>query len=59
MQIKRLIIDNIHYINFITFDISTLFLLSICPAEIEVCLIQPCVVYAFNTIYDINYSYQL
>ena len=26
MQIKSVIIDNIYYINFITFDISTLFL---------------------------------
>ena len=39
MQIKSLIIDNIHYISFITFNISTLFFL-ICPAEIGVRLIH-------------------
>ena len=35
---KSVIIDNIHYINFITFFI--------CPAEIRVRLIHPCELYA-------------
>ena len=50
MQIKSVIIDSIHYINFIIFDISNLFvcffLLLICPAEIEVRLIHLCVLYS-------------
>ena len=39
MQIKSVIIDNIHYINFITFNISTLFhknFFLIYPAEISI-----------------------
>ena len=47
MQIKSVIIDNIHYINFTTFDISSFFFL-ICPAEIGVHLIHPHVSYAIK-----------
>ena len=40
MRIKSIIIiDNTHYINFITFNISTLFFSWICPSEIGVRLI--------------------
>ena len=39
MQIKSFIIDNIHYINFITFDISTKCFYLICLAKIGVYLI--------------------
>ena len=58
MQIKSVIIDNIHYINFITFNISTLFYFClfffvffgggflIWSAEIGVRLIHLCVLYA-------------
>ena len=40
MQIKSVIIDNIHYINVITFNISILgFFFLIFPAEIGVCVL--------------------
>ena len=39
MQTKSVIIDNIHYIYFITFNISTFFVL-ICSSEIEVRLLH-------------------
>ena len=45
MQIKTIVINTIHYINFITFNISTFFFL-ICPAEIWVRLIHLGVLYA-------------
>ena len=45
MQIKSVIIDNIHYINSTMFNISTLFFFLICPAEIGVHLIHPYVLY--------------
>ena len=45
MQIKSLIIVNVPYINLITFNVGTSFFL-MCPAEIRVRLIQPCVLYA-------------
>ena len=47
MQIKSDIIDNIHYINFITFNITILlfFFFLICPAEIRVHLIYPFLLY--------------
>ena len=44
LSIKRVIFDDINYINFITFNISTVSLKKIfliCPAEIEVRLIHP------------------
>ena len=47
MQIKSVIIDNIHYINFITFDNIIIFFL-ICLAEIGVRLIHLCVLYAIK-----------
>ena len=50
MQIKSVIIDNIHHITFITFNISTLFhkfFFLICPAEIGVRPIHLCV---FNAV---------
>ena len=51
MQIKNVIIDNIHYIKFITFNISTLFhydFFLICPAELGVGLIHLCILYAIK-----------
>ena len=45
MQIKSVIIDNIHYINLITFKLITLFFLDL-SAEIRMRLIYPCVLKA-------------
>ena len=45
MQIKCVTIDNILYINFIIFNISSFFIL-IYPAENGVRLIYPCDLYA-------------
>ena len=57
MQIKNVIIDNIHLINFSTFNICTFFFL-IYPAEIAVRLIQPCVLCVVkSSISFINHIY--
>ena len=45
MQIKNVIINNI---NFITFNISTLFLVLFCPDEIGECLIHPSILYMMS-----------
>ena len=42
MPNKSVIIDNIHYINFITFNDFVFF---ICPDGIGVCRIHPCILY--------------
>ena len=41
MQIKSVIIDYIHSINWVSLKVFL-----VCPAEIEVRLIHPCVLYA-------------
>ena len=56
MEIKSVIIDNIHNVNFITFDMSILFF-SIFPAEIGVRLLHPCILSAVK--YGIFKHYQL
>ena len=50
VQIKIVIIHNIYYINFISFNISTFFLIS--PAEIELRLILPYVLYAVKHLFS-------
>ena len=48
---KSFIIDNIHYINFVTFNISTLFhkkIFLICSGEIGMHPIYPCVLIAIK-----------
>ena len=48
MQIRNVMIDNIHYINFNTFNISTLIFVLICPAKTDELFIHLCVLYAFK-----------
>ena len=48
MLIQNIIIDNIHYIDFITFTIDTFIFLDFCPVQIGVRLIHSCVLYAIK-----------